>query len=77
MVSAIKDPEKCPEALEDLMHTTFVHPVDASSLSIIVPILSRYTFHVDVSESKKSHNIDLNRMERTFYVVDQETNESR
>jgi len=41
MVTAIKDPEKCPEALEDLMHTTFVHPVDASSLSIIVPILSR------------------------------------
>jgi hypothetical protein len=34
MINAIKDPEKCPEALEDLMHTTFVHPVDASSLSV-------------------------------------------
>ena len=25
MVNAIKDPEKCADALEDLMHTTFVH----------------------------------------------------
>ena len=41
MITAIKDPDQCPAALEELMHTTFVHPVDASSLSIIVPILAR------------------------------------
>lgn len=41
MIAAIKNPDDTPKALEELMHTTFIHPVDAASLAVIVPVLAR------------------------------------
>lgn len=61
MLLAIKDPDQCPAALEDLMHTTFVHPVDASSLSVIVPILARsLTSRGAMHEKRKAATVIIN-----------------
>jgi elongation factor 3 len=61
MITAMKNPEECPAALEDLMHTTFIHPIDAATLSVIVPILerslkSRGTMH----EKRKAATVIIN-----------------
>mmetsp|Transcript_52087 Transcript_52087/g.103476 ORF Transcript_52087/g.103476 Transcript_52087/m.103476 type:complete len:468 (-) Transcript_52087:173-1576(-) len=61
VIAAIKDPNECAKALEDLMHCTFVHPVDGSSLAVIVPILSRsLTSRGAMHEKRKAATVIIN-----------------
>jgi len=61
MIAAMRNPEDTPQALEDLMHTTFIHAVDAASLSVIVPVLQRsMTSRGAMHEKRKAATVIIN-----------------
>ena len=55
---AVDDPDGFAlQALEALIHTNFVHSIDAPSLSLIVPILHRSSRQGDIDTKKKAAQI--------------------
>lgn len=64
---------QCPTALEDLMHTTFVHPIDAATLAVIVPILSRsLTSRGSMHEKRKAATVVVNMCKLVLNPADVE-----
>ena len=60
IIAAIKNPDDTHKALDDLMHTTFVHPVTAATLSVIVPILSRSLVDRGMHPKRKTATVVIN-----------------
>lgn len=62
----------CRWCWQDLMHTTFVHPVDAATLSIIVPILARSLVGRGMHEKRKAATVIVNMCKLVLNPADVE-----
>ena len=63
VVAAICKPSETIKAVEKLMHTTFIVSVDASTLSILCPVLSR-ALKEKLSQHKRMASVVIDNMSR-------------
>lgn len=72
VIAAIKDPKNTPKALDNLLHTTFVHTVDAATLSVIVPVLARSLVDRGMHPKRKTATVIVNMCKLVQNPVDVE-----